>query len=262
VFLNFTFRYKHLKNKNLFKFEPKKELWFVVMNYLAIVLMFYLSFQIITIQHVAAQFITFGVLGVLILGILTPAIYNTLIKKRPLSEIGIHQKKLVYSLGLCLVFTVIQYFLTLRNVELPSFTSILPLIFMVITVGYFENIFFRGYAQNRFEESFGIIPAILLSTIIYTLYHVGYGMLGSEYGMLFIVGLTYSIIFRITKNIFILFPLLTPMGALYTNIKEELSIPLEAIIGFSMVIVCATLCLIYIHIIWKKKINKTSNAVL
>ena len=123
---------------------------------------------------------------------------------------------------------------------------------MAVTVGFFESIFFRGFAQLRIEDSFGIIPGIILSALIYCLYHVGYGMGGSEYMMLFIIGLIYSTIFRLTNNIFILFPLLTPMGALFTNIKEGLSIPFEAIIGFSMVIGFAVIGLVVINRAYKK----------
>jgi hypothetical protein len=85
--------------KNLFKFQPKKELLFVLFNYALVVAMFYLSFQIITIKHIAAQFITFGLAGILLLGILTPAIYNTLVMRRPFSAIGFKKEKLLTSIN-------------------------------------------------------------------------------------------------------------------------------------------------------------------
>jgi membrane protease YdiL (CAAX protease family) len=242
-----------MKTQNLFKFKPTKDLAVVMINYVLIVAVFYLSFQVITIKNVAGQFITFGVVGILMLGILTPVLYNTLIMKRPLSALGIKREKLLLSIGLCLVFSVIQYFLTLSNLELPDFRSFLPLACMAVTVGLFENIFFRGFAQLRFEESFGIILGIILSAVIYCFYHVGYGMAGSEYVTLFIIGLIYSAIFRLTSNIFILFPLLTPMGAMFTNIKEGLSIPYEAIIGFSMVLFFAVMGLVTINNVYRKR---------
>jgi len=241
-----------MKTQNLFKFKPTKELAAVLLNFILIVAMFYLSFQIITIKNVAGQFITFGVVGILLLGILTPVLYNMLVMKRPLSALGIKKDKLLMSIGLSLVFSAIQYFLTLDKLELPDFKSFLPLACMVVTVGLFENIFFRGFAQLRIEESFGIIPGIILSAFIYCFYHVGYGMVGSEYVMLFIIGLIYSAIFRLTSNVFILFPLLTPMGAIFTNIKEGLSIPFESIIGFSMVIFFAVIGLVVINKAYKK----------
>lgn len=242
-----------MKIQNLFKFKPTKDLAVVLINYALIVAMFYLSFQIITIKNVAGQFITFGVAGILLLGILVPALYNTIIMKRPFSALGIKKEKLMLSISLCLVFSIIQYFLTLGNLVLPDFNLFLPLACMAVTVGFFENIFFRGFAQLRFEESFGIIPGIVLSAVIYCFYHIGYGMAGSEFVMLFIIGLIYSTIFRLTSNVFILFPLLTPMGAMFTNIKEGLTIPFEAIIGFSMVISFAVIGLMFINRFYKKK---------
>jgi hypothetical protein len=129
---------------------------------------------------------------------------------------------------------------------------------MAIAVSFFENLFFRGYAQLRFEESFGIIPGIILSALIYCFYHVGYGMGTSEYITLFIIGLVYSSIFRLTSNIFILFPLLTPMCALYTNIKDGLTIPFEAIYGFADVILFAVIGLMLINKLYKKSHNNHS----
>jgi len=137
-----------MKTQNLFKFRPTKDLAVVMANYVLIVAVFYLSFQVITIKNVAGQFITFGVVGILLLGILTPVFYNTLIMKRPLSALGIKKENLLLSIGLCLIFSVIQYFLTLGNLELPDFKSFLPLACMAVTVGLFENIFFQGFCAT------------------------------------------------------------------------------------------------------------------
>lgn len=235
-----------MKKFNLFKFKPSLELVYVFINYISIVGMFYLSFQIITIKNVAGQFITFGVIGVLFLGILFPALYTTQIKHRTLSSMGIHKHKLLLSLGLSLIFAIIQYTLTLATIPLPKLNVLLPLLCMALTVGLFENIFFRGFVQLRLEQSFGVIPSIVLSSSMYCLYHVGYGMAGSEFLMLFVVGLVYASIFRLTRNVFILFPLLTPMGALFTNLNEGLIIPFESIIGFTLVFVSAIIGLVFI----------------
>jgi hypothetical protein len=240
-----------MKTQNLFKFKPTKELAVVLLNYALIVSMFYLSFQIITIKNIAAQFITFGVIGILLLGILAPVLYNTLVMKRPLSALGIKKENLLLSFALCVVFSAIQYFITLGKLELPDLGLLLPLVCMAVSVGFFENIFFRGFAQLRIEESFGIVPGIILSALIYCFYHVGYGMVGPEYLTLFIIGLIYSTIFRLTSNVFILFPLLTPMGALFTNIKDGLSIPFEAIFGFTIVIIFSVIGLVVVNKVYK-----------
>ena len=251
-----------MKTKDLFKYNPRKELMAVLVNYILIVAMFYVSFQIITIKNVAAQFITFGILGILLLGVMTPALYSTLIMKRSLSVLGIKKEKFLFSVGLCFAFSLVQYFMTLAKLELPEFMSLVPLMSMLLAVGLFENIFFRGFVQMRFEESFGIIPGIVISAALYCLYHIGYGMEGSEFLILFAIGLIYSTIFRLTTNLFILYPVLTPMGALFTNIKEGMIIPFEATIGFTLVMILAIGGLLTIHKVYKKqqiKILKSTN---
>lgn len=233
-----------MQKTNLFKFNPKKDLVFIVLNYLFLVATFYLSFQVITIKNTAGQFITFGIIGILFFGIILPVFYTTKVLKRTLANLGIKKEKLLLSIFLCIGFSIIQYYLTLASIELPKLRLLLPLICMAVTVGLFENIFFRGFVQLKLEESFGIIPAILLSSILYSFYHIGYGMQGAEFVMLLIVGIVYSILFRLTSNIFILFPFLTPMGSIFTNIKDRLTIPFESIIGFSMVIFMSIIVLI------------------
>lgn len=82
--------------------------------------------------------------------------------------------------------------------------------------------------------------------------HVGYGMAANEFLLLFVIGLVYSTIFRMTCNIFILYPFLTPSGAIYTNIKDGLQMPFEATYGFIFVIAFSVVGLIYINRVSKK----------
>ncbi|HSK68447.1 MAG TPA: type II CAAX endopeptidase family protein [Candidatus Limnocylindria bacterium] len=247
-----------MKTRDLFKFKPSRELAAVLLHYLLITAVFYVSFQVVTVQRVAAQFLTFGVLGVMALGILAPAAYSTLALKRPMSAIGITKDRLLLSIGLGAAFAVAQYFMTLNKLALPGFRALFPLALMAVSVGFFENVFFRGFAQTRLEESFGIVPGIVLSALLYCFYHVGYGMAGAEYLTLFVVGLVYSAVFRLTGSIFILFPLLTPMGAMYTNIREGLALPFEAGYGFALVIAFSVIGLVVIRRIRMKQTAGTA----
>jgi hypothetical protein len=98
--------------------------------------------------------------------------------------------------------------------------------------GFFEALFWRGWVLLRLEDSFGAIPAILLGSLLYAAYHIGYGMPLSEMVFLFFIGVMYSVAFRLTKNIFILWPIFQPMGQLVTLIKDGLNLPLLASVGF------------------------------
>lgn len=226
-----------MNRERWFKFQPKKEICVVLLSWLLVVAVFYTAFQIFTTKLVAANFITFGIVGIFLCGVMFPVVWNTLIMKRPLASIGITKKKLAISISFGTILAATQYSITLKNIAIPGLNEMIPLATMALAVGIYENIFYRGWVQLRMEEYFGIIPAILLSAIIYSLYHVGYGMSIGEIKVLFIIGVIYSTIFRATGNIFILYPLLTPSGALFTQLKEGLRLPFPATYGFADVIV-------------------------
>jgi hypothetical protein len=103
---------------------------------------------------------------------------------------------------------------------------------MAMAVGFFEAVFFRGWLQLRFEHAFGIIPGVVFSALCYSLYHVGYGMLWDELLFLFGLGMVFATVFRLTKNVAVLWPFYTPVGGLYTNLSDGLELPFEATYGF------------------------------
>jgi hypothetical protein len=49
---------------------------------------------------------------------------------------------------------------------------------------------------------------------------------------LFGLGLVFAAVFRLTKNVAVLWPFYTPIGGLYTNLTEGLTMPFEATYGF------------------------------
>lgn len=135
----------------------------------------------------------------------------------------------------------------MANITLPPAEEFVPLVTMALPVGLFEAIFFLGWVQMRFEKAFGILPGIVLGSAIYALYHVGYGMEPDDIAFLFIIGLIYASVFRLTKNLLIIWPFLTPMGGLFNNIKEGLILLFEATYGFVLVLglmIGFTICLI------------------
>jgi uncharacterized protein len=120
---------------------------------------------------------------------------------------------------------------------LPNFEQFAPLFALSLAIGFFEAVFWRGWVLLRLEESFGLIPAILLGSLLYAAYHIGYAMPLSEMVFLFFIGVMYALAFRLTKNIFILWPVFQPMGQLVTLIKDGLELPLLASLGFIEVLI-------------------------
>jgi hypothetical protein len=86
---------------------------------------------------------------------------------------------------------------------------------------------------------------------MYEAYNIGYAMPLSEITFLFFIGLMYAIAFRITKNIFILWPLFQPMGQLVTLIKDDLQLPLITSLGFIEVQLCLDDRFSHNHVVWR-----------
>jgi hypothetical protein len=74
----------------------------------------------------------------------------------------------------------------------------------VMTANIYEVIFFFIFLRFYFEKAFGILPSIGLAAIFYSLHHAGFQ---PQFIKLFIVGLVFISIFRITNHWLICFPL-------------------------------------------------------
>jgi membrane protease YdiL (CAAX protease family) len=112
---------------------------------------------------------------------------------------------------------------------------------------------------TRLEDTFGTIPAILLGSALYAAYHIGYGMPASEMVFLFFIGIMFAVVFRLTKNIFILWPIFQPMGQLVTLVKDGLSLPTIAALGFIEALILM-LVLVWLAARYHKKHPKPENA--
>jgi hypothetical protein len=145
-------------------------------------------------------------------------------------------QQLLPALALGLLLGWDTYRNTLAMLDVNWARTIVPLATMALAVGLFEAIFFRGWLQLRFEAAFGLVPGLILGALAYSLYHVGYGMSGAELLFLFGLGLTFGAFFRLTKNVFVLWPFYTPVGGLYNSLTDGLSMPFEATYGFVLVL--------------------------
>ena len=214
--------------------KPGKDLIVVALSWLLVVGSLYTATVIVgpEVWGGMAYFTLYAVLGATLFGVGLPLYWMVIVQKRPLSDLGITKRGLGLSLVLQLAFAAFQFMSTLAKTQLPPFENFLPLITLALCIGFFEAIFWRGWVLLRLEESFGIIPAIILGSALYAAYHIGYGMPASEMIFLFFIGIMFAVIFRLTKNIFILYPLFQPMGQLITLVKDGLTLPLVSSLGF------------------------------
>jgi hypothetical protein len=127
-----------------------------------------------------------------------------------------------------------------------------------LAIGFFEAIFWRGWILLRLEDAFGVIPAILLGSLLYAAYHIGYAMPLDEMVFLFFIGVMFAVVFRLTKNVFILWPVFQPMGQLVTLINDKLTLPFISTLGFVDVLV-AMLILVWLAGRYYRKQHQTEN---
>jgi hypothetical protein len=223
-----------IKQNLTVRWQPGRDLGAVLVSYILVVGALYTATVVVGTQTWGgmAYFFLYAVLGAGIFGVGLPLYWTVVVRRRPLADLGLTMRWLWLSLGLQITFAGLQYAGTLARGELPGFERLAPLLALSLAIGFFEAVFWRGWVLLRLEAAFGLIPAILLGSALYAAYHIGYGMPLAEMIFLFFIGLMYAVVFRLTKNIFILWPVLQPMGQLVTLIKDGLELPLLASLGF------------------------------
>jgi uncharacterized protein len=197
-------------------------------------------------------FILYAVVGATLFGVGIPLYWMIVVRRRPLADLGLTTRRWALSIVLQLVFASLQYMGTLAKTGFPSFDQLLPLLALALAIGFFEALFWRGWVLLRLEEAFGIIPGILLGSLLYAAYHIGYGMPSSEMMFLFFIGIMFAVVFRLTKNILIIWPIFQPMGQMVTLIKDRLALPLLAALGFAEVLILMLVLVWLAHKFYKR----------
>lgn len=210
----------------------------IAVLYVAVVALFKLAFGVFTTDSTLGLFLSFA--AGLVVGVVGPILYTVWGRGRPLTTLGLGLHRWRSTVALAVLFGAVQFSITLWGYDLPPPVDWVPLLVMSVAVGLFEAVFFRGFVQGVLERSFGVGPAVLGAAALYALYHVGYGMGGSEMVFLFGLGVVYAVAYRITENVLILWPLLTPIGAFFNNLEAgDLAgkLPWASIAGFADVLV-------------------------
>ncbi len=214
--------------------------------YIAIVGAFRLAFTVFTTDNLLGLFLSFAT-G-LLLGVVVPVVYMVWVRGQSLQTLGIGPHRWRQTVLMGLVLAAAQFSVTLLGYRMPAYEDWVPLLGMSLVVGLFEAVFFRGFVQGRLEASFGPVAGVAGAAILYAGYHVGYGMGLSEIWFLLGLGVLYAIVYRLTSNILILWPLLTPMGAFFNNLNGgEIDLPWASLLGFADVAVLMAAVLWFAH---------------
>lgn len=209
----------------------RSDLLAIAVMYAGVVALMRLAFVGFTTDHVAGLFLSFA--AALLLGVAGPVYYTVWRRRAGLSELGLQVGDWRTTALLALLFAGVQLMLTLWGYDLPAPGEWVPLLVMALVVGVFETIFFRGFVQNRLEARYGPVPGIGGAAVLYGLYHVGYGMGGSELLFLTGLGIVYAVAFAQTRSALVLWPLLTPLGSFFSAVDSgDIDLPWASIAGF------------------------------
>lgn len=224
------------------------DLLVVAFLYLAVVGLLRLAFGGFTTDKMLWFFLSFA--AALLLGVGGPVLYQVWIRGGSLEDLGIGTRRWRSTVVLGLLFAGVQFSITLWGYDLPRPVDWIPVLTLALAVGLFEAVFFRGFMQGRLEASFGAIPAVVAAAGLYGLYHVGYGMGGEQIFFLFTLGVVYAVAYRLTQNVLVLWPLLTPLGYLFAELEAgdmRGELPWASIAGFGDVLALMALILWLAH---------------
>ena len=188
--------------RDRFKFNPQKDLNEVLV-------MFVIGTMINAVADSFRDSLLFVILyhGILALGIwiALPIWYVCRKNLEPLSSVGITKQHWLRAILVAVLFVAISLPERIigKGFIIPKLSLWLSTSLALIFSSFFEEVFFRGIIQTRTEKSFGVIPAIILSGLTFSLYHLGYSNYRSwdQLLTLFVVGMFFAFTFQVTKNV-------------------------------------------------------------
>ena len=173
-------------------------------------------------------------------------------KEEGLKAIGFTGRKTVLSLVLDFVFAAGLLAMFLKDEKPEGILEVKNLYAAayILVAGIFEMTFIYGYLRASFENAFGIIPAIILTSAFYSFHHAGFQ---PEFLHLFLVGLMYCAVYYITQNLLIIFPFFWGVGALWDVIvSSEAGDEIKNLESFIIALVILALSAIWICIFRKR----------
>jgi len=172
--------------------------------------------EIETVMHIVFR----DFLMIFVMGFCLPILYVRRNEPTKYEVLGFTKRKLKISLILNVLFSVLLLAQFVFSADAPISISIniIFAITYIFVAGIFEMICIYGFIRHYLERAFGIIPAILLTALIYSFHHAGFQ---PEFLELFFVGILYCSVFYITRNIFIIFPFFWGVGAVWDVLVDS-----------------------------------------
>lgn len=127
--------------------------------------------------------------------------------------------------------------------ERPDFTVLPAAVLPLVMTTFFEEFLFRGLFQSNLEKAFGAIPAVIISGLMFSLYHLGYPgfRAAGDILLLFAVGTGFALSFflsggNLTVSFFVNLP-----NAFVTYVLKQGQFPVMTAV--SSVYACITILL-------------------
>ncbi|MBO4911567.1 MAG: CPBP family intramembrane metalloprotease [Butyrivibrio sp.] len=204
-----------------------------------------------SVVDIVISFILRDFLMIFGLGIFFVSIYVEKKGDNVVADMGFTKRKWLASVILNIIFAggLLAMFLSEQvpenAISLQNFYGA----FYILVAGIFEMTFIYGFLRMSFEKSFGIIPAIILTSAFYSLHHAGFQ---PEFVHLFFVGIMYCSVFYLTGNLLIIFPFFWGVGALWdVLVSSEAGEEIKNLSSFIMAVIILIISVSWI--IFRKK---------
>lgn len=128
----------------------------------------------------------------------------------------------------------------------------------LIMTTFFEEFLFRGFIQGRIEQQFGWLPAIIISGLMFSLYHLGYPGFRTfeDLLILFAVGIGFAVAYKLSdNNLFVSYFVNLP-NAFVTYILKHKQFPTMALSSTIAAVITLALILIAFYGLQKIKSAK------
>ena len=163
-------------------------------------------------------------------GFAIPWGYALLVEKAPLSEMGLTRRRWITSLVINLVLGIMLSAIILSEADLSAIDAgvFARGTFVLMMGNLFELFLYYGFVHIRLERAFGVLPAILITSLLYVTWHTG-TQLPHEPDLLwgivklFAVGVMFQAVFSLTRNLLIIWPFFLTAGVLIdyvVNLEE------------------------------------------
>jgi len=156
-----------------------------------------------------------------------------------------------------IVFSIGGRIIPLINNGIKIRFDLLPIcIFPMMMTTFFEEFLFRGFLQTKIEKNFGFIIAIIISGLLFSLYHIGYPGYRNinDLLVLFCVGIGFAIAYKLSNNNLIVAYFVNLPNAFVTYILKSAQFPVFTI--RSSIFAVITIIVIIIILIFFYKIIK------